>query len=79
MYYPDKLPGFVAVHGEDRVGLATYSLDKGDCELVTIQSMEMGQGVGTALLNAVRLAAEEAGCKRMSLITTNDNLRALGF
>ena len=36
-------------------------------------------GVGTALLDAVRDAAVQAGCRRIWLITTNDNLRALGF
>jgi RimJ/RimL family protein N-acetyltransferase len=32
--------------------------------------------VGRALLDAVRDAAIEAGCTRLWLITTNDNLRA---
>ena len=33
--------------------------------------------VGRALLDAVRDAAVAAGCTRLWLITTNDNLRAL--
>jgi ribosomal protein S18 acetylase RimI-like enzyme len=33
--------------------------------------------VGRALLDDVRNAASEAGCTRLWLITTNDNLRAL--
>jgi GNAT superfamily N-acetyltransferase len=48
-----------------------------ECELVTIRSLREGRGVGRALLNAVRDAAHEAGCTRLWLITTNDNLRAL--
>jgi GNAT superfamily N-acetyltransferase len=48
-----------------------------ECELVTIRSLREGRGVGRALLDAVRAAAIEAGCTRLWLITTNDNLRAL--
>jgi GNAT superfamily N-acetyltransferase len=49
----------------------------GECELVTITSLIEGQGVGRALLDAVRTAAVEAGGTRLWLVTTNDNLRAL--
>jgi RimJ/RimL family protein N-acetyltransferase len=35
--------------------------------------------VGTALIEAVTEAAREAGCRRLWLITTNDNLHALRF
>jgi len=38
-----------------------------------------GQGAGTALLTAVEAAAAAAGCRRLWLITTNDNLDALRF
>jgi ribosomal protein S18 acetylase RimI-like enzyme len=49
------------------------------CELVTIDSLDEGSGVGTALVEAVAKAARAAGCCRLWLITTNDNLRALRF
>jgi GNAT superfamily N-acetyltransferase len=75
---PARLPGFVAVVDGRRVGLATYSVRGGECEVVTIRSLEEGRGVGRALLDAVRDAAARAGCRRLWLITTNDNLRALG-
>lgn len=73
------LPGFVAVRGDVPVGLATYRLAEGECELLTLDSMESGRGVGTALIAAVREAARDAGCRRVWLITTNDNLEALRF
>jgi ribosomal protein S18 acetylase RimI-like enzyme len=72
----DGLPGFVAVIEDDRVGLATYAVRGDECELVTITSLEEGRGVGRALLEAVREAAEEAGCRRVWLVTTNNNTRA---
>jgi ribosomal protein S18 acetylase RimI-like enzyme len=74
---PTRLPGFVALLDGERAGLASYAVRGDECELVTIRSLREGRGVGRALLEAVRDAAIEAGCTRLWLITTNDNLRAL--
>jgi ribosomal protein S18 acetylase RimI-like enzyme len=72
-----QLPGFIALLDGQRAGLASYAMRGEECELVTIRSLREGRGVGRALLDAVRAAAIEAGCTRLWLITTNDNLRAL--
>jgi ribosomal protein S18 acetylase RimI-like enzyme len=74
-----RLPGFVAVQGEALVGLATYHIAGDDCELVSLNATTSGQGIGTALIAAVRDAAAAAGCRRVWLITTNDNVEALRF
>ena len=76
---PTALPGFVAEEGGERVGLLTYRVDGADCEVVTIDAFPEGVGAGTALLDAAARAARDAGCGRVWLITTNDNLRALRF
>jgi ribosomal protein S18 acetylase RimI-like enzyme len=76
---PVELPGFAAFDDDRCVGLVTYELDGDACELVTIDALEEGRGVGTALFGAVVEAAREAGCKRVRLVTTNNNLRALAF
>jgi ribosomal protein S18 acetylase RimI-like enzyme len=76
---PASLPGFVALEDGNPVGLLTYRIDGGDCEVVTINAFPQGAGAGTALVEAVTGAARAAGCRRVWLITTNDNLRALRF
>jgi ribosomal protein S18 acetylase RimI-like enzyme len=73
------LPGFVAEEDGEAAGLLTYRIDGGDCEVVTINAFPKGAGAGTALIEAVAGAARDAGCRRVWLITTNDNLRALRF
>jgi GNAT superfamily N-acetyltransferase len=75
---PTQLPGFVAWIDGERVGLVSYAVRGEECEVVSIRSLREGHGVGRALLDAVRDAAIEAGCGRLWLITTNNNLRALG-
>jgi ribosomal protein S18 acetylase RimI-like enzyme len=80
VFHPRELPGFVASDADGRpIGLVTYRIAQNACEVVTLNSLQENQGVGTALLDAVRDAAVQAGCRRIWLITTNDNLRALGF
>jgi ribosomal protein S18 acetylase RimI-like enzyme len=80
VFHPRELPGFVALDADDRlVGLVTYQIAGNACEVVTLNSVQENHGVGTALLGAVRDAAVRAGCDRIWLITTNDNLHALGF
>jgi DNA-3-methyladenine glycosylase I len=46
---------------------------------MTLDSLTPNSGIGSALLEAVKAAAAEQGCKRLWLITTNDNVRALRF
>ena len=71
------LPGFVAEQDGRPAGIVTYRRDGNKCELAFIAAFEARQGVGSALLDAVVEAA--AGCDRLWLVTTNDNLDALRF
>jgi GNAT superfamily N-acetyltransferase len=75
----DPLPGRVAWRDRRRAGVARYAVREDRCELVSIVALAQGVGVGRALLDAVREAAVAAGCRRLWLITTNDNVRALRF
>lgn len=76
---PHKLPGFIATLGRERIGVATYNIIGDECELVTIDSLSQFCGVGTMLLEKIEETAIELGCKKMWLITTNDNLDAHRF
>jgi DNA-3-methyladenine glycosylase I len=79
VYYPDALDGFVAFDGEEWVGLITYLFSGRDCEIVSIDSTREGQGIGTKLMDVAVEEARKRNCKRVFLVTTNDNLNALGF
>jgi ribosomal protein S18 acetylase RimI-like enzyme len=76
---PAALPGYIAETAGERAGLVTVHVDGPACEVVTLNAMRAGRGAGTALLEAAVAHARAAGCRRMWLITTNDNLRALRF
>jgi GNAT superfamily N-acetyltransferase len=79
LHEASELPAFVALLDGEPAGLLTYRFDQDGCEVVTIDSLVEGHGLGSALLAAARSAAEHAGAHRLWLITTNDNVHALGF
>ena len=72
-------PALVAWSNGDLVGAATYVIDGDHCELVTLHADERFRGVGSALLAALHDIARDAGCARLVVTTTNDNLDALRF
>jgi ribosomal protein S18 acetylase RimI-like enzyme len=73
------LPGFVAVHESKLVGLLLFRLAEGACEIISLNSLREGLGIGSALIEAVKDEALSAGCERVWLVTTNDNLTAQRF
>ncbi len=79
VYHCRDLPGFVAIEGEKKVGLLTYKIIGDDCEIVSLDSLQPCMGIGTGLIDAVKRAAVESGCRRLWLVTTNDNMNALRF
>ena len=79
IYRPEGLEGFIALDGSQWVGLVTYTFLERECEIVSLDSLREGEGIGSALIEQVVEAARRAGCVRTFLITTNDNLEALGF
>jgi GNAT superfamily N-acetyltransferase len=74
-----KLPGFVAVEDSRVIGLVTLHVEDEACEVVTLDAFASGEGVGSALLGEAERFAISRNCKRIWLITTNDNVGALTF
>jgi GNAT superfamily N-acetyltransferase len=74
---PAQLPTLVAETDDERAGLATYAIAGEAAELVTLNALTVGAGVGGALVEAVADVARAAGCTRLRVTTTNDNLPAL--
>jgi ribosomal protein S18 acetylase RimI-like enzyme len=79
VHFVDKLPGYVAIQDNEKVGLITFRISKDECEIITLNSLTENIGVGTALLRELEKQAISKGCKRLLVITTNDNIDALRF
>jgi len=76
---PAGLPGLVAERDGERIGLLTYIVDGDQFEVLSLHCRVENAGAGSVLLRAAAGLAAERGCRRLWLVTTNDNLHALGF
>ncbi|MEO4053114.1 GNAT family N-acetyltransferase [Solibacillus sp. CAU 1738] len=79
--YPcNELDGFYYENESGQiVGLITYIIRDNECEIISLDSIVEGQGIGTKLVAQVEQFAKNSSCNLISLITTNDNLHALKF
>ncbi len=73
------LPGFIVNVNGKIGGLITCHIENGECEIVCLESTFQNQGFGTNLIDKVVETARGHNCKRVWLITTNDNTHAIRF
>lgn len=79
VHYFKDIPGFLCYEEGAVVGVITYAIENGECEIVTINSLKKKKGYGKKLFSAVLKVAKKEKCKRLWLITTNDNTNAMTF
>ncbi|WP_309506941.1 GNAT family N-acetyltransferase [Sediminibacillus dalangtanensis] len=79
-YQCDELPGFAAVaKGQEIVGMITYTIVGEACEIISLDSVLEQRGIGTKLLTLAEDMARKMNCTSVKLVTSNDNILALGF
>jgi ribosomal protein S18 acetylase RimI-like enzyme len=80
VFRPADLPGLIALDKDKKpIGLLTYQVREKTCELVTLNSLQEGIGLGSALLEALKELALNSGCRIIALTTTNENQQAIDF
>ncbi len=75
-----NIDGFIVLDdaGQIVIGLATYIFRNDACEIVSLNSERSHTGLGTALVQKIKDTAAAKGCKTLRLLTSNDNLNAIG-
>ena len=76
---PAGLEGFVAEDDGRPAGVLLHRIADGRCEVVALVVRERRRGHGRALMEAARAEAQDSGCDRVWLITTDENPGALAF
>lgn len=71
--------GFAAFRDDEPVGLIMFLIEGDECEIIVHNSTADSGGIGSCLLAAARNEARERGCRRLWLVTTNDNTPAVRF
>lgn len=80
VYNCSTLAGFATLNEkEEIIGLITFVVREEECEIISLDSLKEGCGIGSSLVQKVEEAAQKNHCKRVTLVTTNDNLKALKF
>ena len=79
LHHADQLPGLIMTEAGTRVGLLTYAASPHECELVTLDALDIRRGIGSALVSEMSKRASKTAWKRLWLITTNDNVVAQKF
>ena len=78
-FYPHQEEGFLEKRNCEIVGLLTYHITGREMEILTLNATLEGQGIGTSLVLSTIEEARRRRCQRITLTTTNDLLRAIGF
>lgn len=73
------LPGFIAEIDNKPTGIVTFDITDGKLEIVSLNSILEGQGVGSTLIEKVKKLAKEKNLKSVWLVTSNDNIDSLKF
>lgn len=80
VYDCSALDGFAALDDKENIaGLITFHRKDQEIEIISLDSLLEGQGIGSMLVVQVERLALAEQRKAVSLITTNDNLNALKF
>jgi GNAT superfamily N-acetyltransferase len=79
-YQPADVQGLVwrDEWGEPQ-GLITWHIDGDRAEIVTLDAYQQGRHIGGRLLDGAEAELHRRGVHRATIVTTNDNLRALAF
>lgn len=78
-YDPTALDGIIAENENGIAGFLFYEVRGSDCEIIVFEVFDQFKGTGTVILDKLKEIAKEKKCKRIYLMTTNDNLDALRF
>lgn len=79
VHYLEDLNGLIAELEGRPVGLLQYRIEDNECEVVVLIASVQRRGIGSQLLAAATSLAAQRGCRRIWLVTTNENRSAIDF
>ena len=78
-YKAEDLEGILAYKKNKIIGLGLYYIKNNECEIVLLETFIQKKGIGTQIIEKIKEIAKINNCKRLWLITSNDNIDAIKF
>lgn len=78
-YYPSKMEGLLVFQNNVVIGFLIYDKLELGYEILVFEIFKKFEGIGTFVLNEFIDIAKKMDCKKVIVMTTNDNLDALRF
>ena len=74
----NDLDGILVYENGKITGLGLYKI-KNDCEIVLLETFVQNKGIGSKIIEKIKEIAKTRNCKRVWLITSNENINAIKF
>lgn len=71
--------GLYIIQNEEIIGVLTYRVINDEAEITLLHAIIENSGIGTFLIERFLDIAKHNNIKRITVVTTNDNIRALAF
>jgi N-acetylglutamate synthase-like GNAT family acetyltransferase len=78
-YRAEDLDGILVYENSKIIGLGLYYIKNNECEIVLLETFVENKGIGTQIIEKIKTIAKANDCKRLWVITTNNNINALKF
>jgi len=78
-YKTEDLEGILTYKKNKIIGLGLYYIKNNECEIVLLETFIQKKGIGTQIIEKIKEIAKLNNCKRIWLITSNDNIDAIKF
>jgi len=78
IYKANDLDGILVYENGKITGLGLYKI-KNDCEVVLLETFIQNKGIGSKIIEEIIEIARTKNCRRVWLITSNENINAIRF
>jgi GNAT superfamily N-acetyltransferase len=79
IYRAEDLEGILVYENRKIIGLGLYYIINNKCEIVLLETFIENKGIGTQIIERIKIIAKTNNCRRIWIITTNNNINAIKF
>ena len=79
IYKGEDLDGILTYENDKIIGIGLYYIKNNECEIVLLETFKQNIGIGTKIIEKIKEISKNKNCKRIWLITSNDNIDAIKF